>query len=160
MNADGTGQRRLTRNRGVDGSPAWSPDGRSIACGCEHDGNFDIYVMTADGRGRRRLTKSSAVDADPTWAPDGERIAFESKRDGNSEIYVVSTDAGEQRRLTRSGGSASDPARSPDGRRIAFVGNDGIYVMQVDGGFRRLTPTAGDGFPGGSPRAGSESVQP
>ena len=30
MNADGSRQRRLTRNASWDGSPTWSPDGRSI----------------------------------------------------------------------------------------------------------------------------------
>ena len=30
MNADGSGKRRLTRNSLWDGSPTWSPDGRSI----------------------------------------------------------------------------------------------------------------------------------
>jgi Tol biopolymer transport system component len=28
VNADGSGQQRLTRNAGYDGDPAWSPDGR------------------------------------------------------------------------------------------------------------------------------------
>ena len=31
MNADGSGQRRLTRNPAYDADPAWSPDGRTIA---------------------------------------------------------------------------------------------------------------------------------
>ena len=31
MNADGSGQRNLTRNPACDGGPVWSPDGRKIA---------------------------------------------------------------------------------------------------------------------------------
>jgi TolB protein len=31
VNADGTGQRNLTRDPGYEGDPAWSPDGRKIA---------------------------------------------------------------------------------------------------------------------------------
>ena len=31
MNADGSGQRRLTRSTTADIFPAWSPDGRKIA---------------------------------------------------------------------------------------------------------------------------------
>ena len=30
MNADGSGQRRLTREAARDDAPAWSPDGRKI----------------------------------------------------------------------------------------------------------------------------------
>ena len=31
MNADGSGQTRLTNNPAADGEPAWSPDGTKIA---------------------------------------------------------------------------------------------------------------------------------
>jgi TolB protein len=149
MNADGSRQRRLTRNPGADGSPAWSPDGRSIACGCERHGNFDIEVLAADGRARRRLTSSPRLDADPSWSPDGKSITFESKRNGRFEIYVIAAAGGRERRITRKGGGA-DPAWSSDGRAIAFVREGGIFVMQADGrGSRRLTASGDDaGFPG------------
>jgi Tol biopolymer transport system component len=53
MKANGSDQRRLTRNRVDDGDPAWSPNGRKIA----YDGPGGIYVMNADGSNQRRLTK-------------------------------------------------------------------------------------------------------
>src|SRR5688572_30648109 len=56
MNADGSGQRRLTNGGvpgcGQEGGHAWSPDGRQIAI----NANNGIYVMNADGSGERRLT--------------------------------------------------------------------------------------------------------
>ena len=70
MNADGTGQRRLTTNSVHDSWPAWSPDGKQIAFMSSRDGNPEmpgIYVMNADGTGQTRLTTSGGYF--PVWSP-------------------------------------------------------------------------------------------
>jgi Tol biopolymer transport system component len=138
MNADGSGQRRLTSGSG----PVWSPDGRLIAYGAA-----GLYVMNADGR-RKRLLAQNAVR--PAWSPDGRKIAFVSNRDGDFDVYVMNADGSGHRRLTRNAASHSRPVWSPDGKKIAFTSDrnlDGraseIYVMNADGsGQRRLTPHA------------------
>ena len=54
MNADGTGQTRLTNNAAFDEQPAWSPDGTEDRVRTSNrDGNHEIYVMNADGTARR-----------------------------------------------------------------------------------------------------------
>jgi TolB protein len=55
MNADGSGQQRLTTQ---GAQPGWSPDGRTIAFMSERDGNAEIYAMNADGSGQRNLTRT------------------------------------------------------------------------------------------------------
>ena len=97
MNADGSAQRRLTRNPAPDNGPVWSPDGRRIlfqrALG-------DIWVMNRDGSGQRNLTPDVrpariARDRSPAWSPDGRLIAFLSERDNTRRVYVMTSAGGE-----------------------------------------------------------------
>jgi len=86
MNANGTHRRRVYRQALPIGEPArpeWSPDGRYIAFGSEHNlpslGLFvGIYLMDANGRHLHQL-KSISMDtvtvsdfsnfSDPAWQP-------------------------------------------------------------------------------------------
>jgi Tol biopolymer transport system component len=76
MNADGSGQHRLTRDGGF---PAWSPDGSMIADapGGGHSGRSWIAIMNADGSGQRRVPHTDYGEY-PSWSPDGKRTAFSS----------------------------------------------------------------------------------
>ena len=140
MNADGSGQTRLTYDPEPDFRPSWSPDGRRIAFDSFRDENSEVYVMNADGSGQTRLTNHPAHDFGPSWSPDGGRIAFASERDGNSfasdhdgnvEIYVLNADGSGQTRLTDNPAYDDTPSWSPDGGRIAFAserdGNLEVY---------------------------------
>jgi Tol biopolymer transport system component len=69
MNADGSGQTRLTDDLALDTNPIWSPDGTRIAFQSYRDGNDEIYVMNADGSGQTRLTNSRREDHYPAWWP-------------------------------------------------------------------------------------------
>ena len=154
MDADGTGQVRLTHNQAFDGWPAWAPDGRKIAFESARDGNFEIYLMDPDGARQSRLTQSSDEDRGPVWSPDGGKILFERGRPRS--IYVVSADGSAEQRLTNGPEWDFVPQWSPDGRRIAFVrvvqgpgdsphgGDEEIFVMNADGSqIKRLTRSPG-----------------
>jgi Tol biopolymer transport system component len=80
MNADGSGQERLTPRgsdprAGLDDQdrkPAWSRDGRRIAFVSKRDGNNEIYVMKADGSGQQNLTRTRGWhERWLAWSPDG-----------------------------------------------------------------------------------------
>jgi Tol biopolymer transport system component len=71
MNADGTGLKRLTRNRGDDHGPSWSPDGRRIAFASDRNypgvGNHELYSIRPDGSCLTWLTNGSPASDDPAW---------------------------------------------------------------------------------------------
>jgi hypothetical protein len=153
MNADGSGQTRLTTNPAVDATPAFSRDRTKIAFSSGRTGNGDIYVMNADGSSQTRLTTSAATDAFPAFSPDGTKIAFSSSRTGNGDVYVMNADGSSQTRLTTSGAVDGEPTWSPDGTKVAFAsgrtGNGDLYVMNADGSgqTRRTTSVAVDSSP-------------
>jgi TolB protein len=64
VNADGTGQVRLTTNAARDGLPAWSPNGRAIAFVTNRGGQWAIYGINADGSVEQKLL-------DMAGSPDG-----------------------------------------------------------------------------------------
>ena len=77
MNADGSGQTRITDDPGDDSGATWSPDGSRIAfAGLRNvDGavdapeeNYEIYVVNADGSDIRQLTDNTAWDWQPDWS--------------------------------------------------------------------------------------------
>ena len=117
MDADGSNQRKLTRDPDWNFHPTWSSDGKKIAFVSRRDGNWEIYVMDADGSNQRRLTKSRGGDFDPAWSPDRKKIAFVSYRDGilvdkilMSEIYVMNADGNNQQRITFNSANDFAPA--------------------------------------------------
>ena len=69
MQADGTGQTRVTAHNATDVSPAWSPDESKLVFTTNRDGssNFELYSTNPDGTGAARLTDHTSADLFPDW---------------------------------------------------------------------------------------------
>jgi Tol biopolymer transport system component len=148
VNADGSGEIRLTQSGAQDTRPGWSPDGEWIAFETDRDGNGEIYVMRPNGTGVRNVTNDPRNERGPAWSPDGQRIAFSSLEAGaNLEIATITINGADRVILTDNPDGDSSPAWSPDGRRIAFSSTrdftTGIYLMDADGGNLVALPGAG-----------------
>jgi Tol biopolymer transport system component len=126
MNADGTGQRRLTDSPGYDGGPFFSPDGRRIVWRrFSEDGMVaDVYTMNLDGTDTRRLTDFKAMSWAPYFHPSGRYVVFTANKLGfsNFELYIVESGGGrEPVRVTWQDGFDGLPVFSPDGTRLCWT---------------------------------------
>ena len=114
MNADGSGQQRISFGKGRYSTPVWSPRGDHIAFTKFGGGRFSIGVMRPDGSGERILTEGFHNEG-PTWAPNGRVIMFFRESPGSSggpQLYSVDLTGYNERRVPTPG-FASDPAWSP-----------------------------------------------
>lgn len=150
MNADGSGARRLTRNRTDDFGIAWAPDGKTLAFGAtqfEPNGGGElapvtqhIYLIAVTG-GEPVLISPREMRAQfPTWSPDGKRIAFHgsaTQAARSNDVYIMNADGTGLRQLTKDQGANQRADWSPDGRKLAFQstrdGSSEIFVMDADG---------------------------
>jgi TolB protein len=131
-----TGNRAVASQRqGVNGSPAFSPDGRRLALTLSRDGNLDIFTLDLTTQVLVQITRNNAVDTEPAWSQDGEQIYFTSDRAGRPQVYRVRAEAGQRaERVTFEGTYNARPRISPDGANMAVVFLDrGDYrIASVD----------------------------
>jgi Tol biopolymer transport system component len=129
MNADGSGQTRVTFETVDAQNPAWSPDGGQIAFDGNNVGNQDIVVVNANGSGRRVVAGGGNIQSAPAWSADGSRIVFRDFSQGTG-LSIVNADGSGRTPLIA---DANRPDVSPDGRRIAFSRGDEVFVANADG---------------------------
>jgi serine/threonine protein kinase/Tol biopolymer transport system component len=144
----------LSSEPGPDSSPAWSPDGRSIAYAHAAD-RMEILTVPALGGAKRKVASIAAAAPDGnsrvvTWSPDGSSLLVSNQESSQNPaaIFSLSLQDGRKRRLTSPPPSAwgdGDPELSPDGRTLAFIRWEknsvgDIYTMPLEGGEpRRIT---------------------
>jgi dipeptidyl aminopeptidase/acylaminoacyl peptidase len=94
--------RQLTHGEASATSPAWAPDGRTLAfVSARNEDGRQIWLMPAEGGEARQLTRVEGGVSGPVWAPDGSRIAFTAR------VWVDGDGEGERlRRLEASRSSA------------------------------------------------------
>ena len=130
-----------TTGQALDFTPAFSPDGKTLAFSRAIEEGTDVYTVNVkDGCCLQRLTVGRFYDnLSPTYSPDGRRIAFVSTRPGLPQIYVMSADGTDQQLFAPfdygATGSSNAPEWSPDGQTVAFHRDVGgtlqVFVLDV-----------------------------
>jgi Tol biopolymer transport system component len=149
INADGTGQTRLTSETGTSfWGGAWSPDGSQIVytkgAVAQNANEGNLYIGSADSSQERELTTMPGSEYIASWSPDGSQIVFINNHDGSTDIYAIDTDGSNLRQMSDTASGEYLPVFSPDGSQILFQSNrsgaEQIYIMDADGGnVRQLT---------------------
>ncbi|HVH69110.1 MAG TPA: hypothetical protein VM716_14670 [Gemmatimonadales bacterium] len=130
-----------TTGQALDFTPAFSPDGKTLAFSRATEEGTDIYTVNVkDGCCLQRLTVGRFYDnLSPTYSPDGQRIAFVSTRSGLPQIYVMAADGTDPQLFAPfdygATGSSNAPEWSPDGQAVAFHRDVGgtlqVFVLDV-----------------------------
>src|SRR3989454_3785346 len=125
MGATGESVKRLT-NFGFN--PAWSPDGKEVACADEgpldpnlrNNPNSRIWAVNVATGERRLVTKEDSIQ--PNWSPHGTRIAYGGRRNAaQRDIWTIPASGGEAMEVTNDAAVEGSPVWSPDGKYLYFA---------------------------------------
>ena len=111
-----TGETRaLTGTPGMqDRSPAWSPDGATLAYVSERPGWYELHLVGRDGSGDRQLTHEEADFSEPRWHPGGTRLVAVRGRRNRFDLVTVDAATGAVETLAP-GGAWGAPHWTADG---------------------------------------------
>lgn len=152
--SDGYGEQTVLELNQPIMSPAWSPDGNSLAYVSFEQGRAMVYTQSLLTHKRLLLASFHGSNSAPAWSPDGKMLALVLTHEGSSQIYLVRADGRELQRISFSETIDTEPSFTPDGRFLLFTSDRGgsaqIYRMPVSGGSaERLTFEGSNNF---SPR--------
>jgi len=144
---------RFTDRPGWEDSPAWSPDGRTIAFAADWTGPPNLYLQGVGGGEVTELVPfDQSVQRAGSWTADGRSVVYSrnSGRDGTgADLWIVDVGSRDRRPLLASPHQESEPELSPDGRWIAYTsdesGRSEIYVASFPSlaGRRRVSAEGG-----------------
>jgi TolB protein len=138
MDADGYGQRQVTNDRSLTGTPCWGANATEFYYTTYRDFNPDLSGAYLKGGAPWFVSRYPGLNTSPSWSPRRQRILLTLGKDGNSELYTITRDGKNPRRLTSTPGIESTASWSPDGNDVVFTSDRGggspqIYVMDAEG---------------------------
>lgn len=133
---DGYNPKPLLTSQDPIMSPAWSPNGRSVAYVSFENQQASIYVQDVANGGRRLISRFPGINGAPAWSPDGRKLAVVLSKTGAPNIYMLNLVTRQVTQLTNDININTEPSWSPDGRKIIFTSNRSggkpqIYQMDV-----------------------------
>lgn len=123
-------------------SPAWSPDGATIAfasdSGRDSVGAYSLFVMDSNGTNTRLLAHQRYTDQVPIWSRGGGSLSYLSGRSAfPNAAFLIRPDGSGETQITFPPDSATCSVVSPDGQEVLICLNDQIWSVRADGTSRR-----------------------
>ncbi|HKB03846.1 MAG TPA: PDZ domain-containing protein [Gemmataceae bacterium] len=133
--------RNLTETPSVhERSPAWSPDGATIAYFSDASGEYQLQLRPADGKGDAKTLplNGAGLYESAVWSPDGKKIAF---TDNSQSLYWIDLATGKAKKIASEPQYGPTrlwrlvPAWSPDSKKIAYADNSmSLFWIDLDSG--------------------------
>jgi TolB protein len=103
-------------------SPAWSPDGESLAYVSFENKAAAIWVQTVATGARTKVSARAGINGAPAWSPDGKKLALTlSRKDGDVDVYTLELASQMLTRMTFDPGIDTEPTWSIDGSKLYFT---------------------------------------
>lgn len=141
---DGYNERLVLRSKQPLMSPAWSPDGQTLAYVSFQNGQAEIYMMNIYSGKREKLTSFPRHNGAPRFSPDGKTLALVLSKTGNLQVYTMDLATRRLTEVTSGRSNNTEPFWHPDGKSLIFTSDRGgkpqIYQVNLSGGeTKRLT---------------------
>jgi len=117
-------------------SPAWAPNGKSIAYFSDESGEYELHVrrVDTDHAVKKYKLPGSGFYSDPRWSPDSKAITY---GDNSLSYYWIDLESGVSKKFAQQPLYGPDPVRtnecqwSPDSRWIVYTLNSNTYIRKL-----------------------------
>jgi serine/threonine protein kinase len=121
--------KRLTFDPAIDSMPVWSPDGKRILFGNNHQPKFDLYLKNSDGSEEEKIIPQDGSDRFPNdWSRDGKYILYER----GADLWYATVADLRPAQFLKAVSTLKTARFSPDGKWVVYSSNESgkweIYV--------------------------------
>lgn len=117
----------ILRDEYTKRTPAWSPDGKSIAYTAGIHGIYQVFTKALDSSDKVQLTHAADSCITPFWSSDGTTIYYTS----HGDLWQVGATGGTPELVLE---KASNAALHPDGKTLVFYRDGKAWAGPVRGG--------------------------
>jgi TolB protein len=130
ISLSGSIENRITRTRGGETSPSWSPTGDRLVYSSDDHGTPQLFISSSSGVSEMdELYTGNSYCTKPDWSPDGKTIAFTARVSGQFEVGLFDLASRQGHLITTDGGQ--DPAWTRDSRHLVYSNHGHLYILDT-----------------------------